>query len=281
MRKHHILLYVMLTSIAIGHTLSAKSQEERIISGIKKHSDGIAVWWAGQDSWLIKSDHILFATDLYLQENDRYEPCPITADELCKDLDILFITHEHDDHFHANTCKILSEKSDCIFVLPESCLAKAKKIGIPKNRIVISKPRQALELKGIRVNPIRALHAGADFAILYDANFQDCGYLFTVKNRTILQPGDSYLLQDHLKIGKVNVLFFSPTEHNTYIDASLILINALNPDYIFPQHHSTVKVSETNRFWSKGYPDEVRIRLSKQMQEKYHIFKQGEKMNIQ
>jgi hypothetical protein len=65
-----------------------------------------------------------------------------------------------------------------------------------------------------------------------------------------------------------------------YIDRSVILINTLNPDFIFPQHHSTIIVNEHSRFWAKGYPDEVKIRLSEPLKEKYHILKEGEKMQI-
>ena len=66
-----------------------------------------------------------------------------------------------------------------------------------------------------------------------------------------------------------------------YIDRSVILINALNPDYIFPQHHSTITVNEENRFWAKGYPDEVKIRLSQPLKDRYHIFRIGGKMVLQ
>jgi L-ascorbate 6-phosphate lactonase len=255
-------------------------QEHKMLNEIKAHSSGIAVWWTGQDSWLIKSDNLLIANDLYLQQEGRIDPLPITAEEIAPYVDIAFITHEHDDHFHARTYQTLAEKSKCTFVVPESCLEKAKKLKIPDNRIVIAKPRESFDLKGIKIQPIRAIHAGANFAILYDANFQDCGYLFTIKGKNFLQPGDSYLLEDHLRLKNVNVLFFSPTEHNTYIDASLILINTLNPDYIFPQHHSTVKSTDSNRFWTKGYPDEVKVRLSKSLKEKYFILKPGDKMEI-
>jgi len=65
-----------------------------------------------------------------------------------------------------------------------------------------------------------------------------------------------------------------------YIDRSVILINTLSPDYIFPQHHSTVAVDEGNRFWAKGYPDEVKIRLSQPLKDRYHILKPGEKKVI-
>jgi len=270
--------YVLI--LALIFSTAVIGQDKRLIDDIKSHTTGTAVWWAGQDSWLIKSDNLLISTDLYLQQEGKIEACPISPEEIAPYLDVAFITHEHDDHFNAYTYQILAEKSKCIFVLPESCLQKAKKLKIPDDRIVIAKPREPFELKGIRIEPIRAIHGGANFAILYDANLQDCGYLFTVNGKTFLQPGDSYLLEDHLRLKNVNVLFFSPTEHNTYIDCSVILINALNPDYIFPQHHSTVKYNETSRFWAKGYPDEVKIRLSKQMKEKYYLLKPGDKKEI-
>ena len=165
--------------------------------------------------------------------------------------------------------------------MPESCLPEAHKMKIPDNRIVVAKPREPFELKGIKVEPIRAIHGNANFAIYYDANLQDCGYLLTINGKTFLQPGDTYLLEDHLFIKKVNVLFVSPTEHNMYIDPSVILINALDPDYIFPQHHSTITVNEGNRFWAKGYPDEVKIRLSQSLKDRYHILKPGDKMEIE
>jgi hypothetical protein len=93
--------------------------------------------------------------------------------------------------------------------------------------------------------------------------------------------GDSVLLEDHLFLGQVDVLFFSPTEHNTYIDPSVILINELEPDYILPQHRATFRVTDANRYWTTGYPHEVKLRLSGQLQEQYHILEMGEKIVIE
>jgi len=92
--------------------------------------------------------------------------------------------------------------------------------------------------------------------------------------------GDTVLLEDHLYLKHVDLLFFSPTEHNTHIDPSMILINELEPDYIFPQHRDTYKVTPQNRYWTSGYPYEVKFRLSKTLQKNYHILEMGEKMVI-
>jgi len=256
------------------------SQASELILDIKKHNEGMALWWSGHNGWLIKSGDLLVSTDILLDYDKRALPPSLTAEELAEELDISFITHYHKDHFNRSTSKILLEKSACIFVMPESCLEIAKDLGIPMSRIRVAKPREPFELMGIKVQPLRAIHGNANFAIYSQANLQDVGYHLTIDGTTFLQPGDSYLLEDHLFLDQVDVLFFSPTEHNMYIDRSVILINTLNPDFIFPQHHSTVVVNEETRFWAKGYQEEVKIRLSKPLKERYHILKQGEKVKI-
>ncbi len=257
-------------------------QKKSLIEQIRDHNKGTTVWWAGHNSWIIKSGDMVVATDLFLEDGDRIHPSPITAQELGPELDISFITHEHGDHFNQATSKILVETSQCIFVLPESCLATANSIGIPSDRIHIARPREDYVIKGVKVKALRAIHGNKDFAIFYEANLQDCGYMINLNGTTFLQPGDSYLLEDHLFLEHVDVLFFSPTEHNMYIDRSVILINRLQPDYILPQHHSTIKYDETNRFWANGYPAEVRIRLSQDLKEQYYIMDpQGGRLDIE
>lgn len=270
-----------LTFIILG--LSSYGQEAtRMIEDIRRHKDGIGVWWAGHNSWIIKSGDLVVTTDLYLENSLRLAPAPITPEEIASEVDISFVTHAHGDHFNEYTSRILLEKSSCIFVMPESCVPVARKLNIPENRMVVAKPRESYEVAGVPVKAIRAIHGNANFAIYYEANLQDCGYVFTLNGKTFLQPGDTYLLEDHLFLKEVDVLFFSPTEHNMYIDRSVILINALDPEFIFPQHHSTIAFGKEDqyRFWAKGYPDEVKIRLSQQLKERYHILKPGEKRVI-
>ena len=257
-------------------------QSPRMIDEIRAHASGLGIWWAGHNSWIVKSGELVITTDLYLENSLRLAPSPITPEEIASEVDISFVTHAHGDHFNEYTSKVLLERSSCIFVMPESCLAVAKKLKIPDSRIVVARPRETLNVKGVEVDVIRAIHGNANFAIYYEANLQDCGYVFTVGGKRFLQPGDTYLLEDHLFLKDIDVLFFSPTEHNMYIDRSVILINTLDPEYIFPQHHSTIAFGEGDkyRFWAKGYPDEVKLRLSQQLKDRFHILKPGEKKVI-
>lgn len=254
----------------------------RMIDDIRAHRTGLGLWWAGHNSWIIKSGDLVVTTDLYLENDMRLAPSPLTPEEIAAEVDVSFITHAHGDHFNEYTSRVLLEKSSCIFVMPESCLGVARKLKIPDNRVVVAKPRESFEVQGVKVDAIRAIHGNANFAIYYDANLQDCGYVLTVGGKRFLQPGDSYLLEDHLFLKNIDVLFFSPTEHNMYIDRSVILINTLDPQYIFPQHHGTIAFGEGDRyrFWAKGYPDEVKLRLSQPLKDRFYILKPGDKMEL-
>ena len=95
-----------------------------------------------------------------------------------------------------------------------------------------------------------------------------------------MQPGDSVLLEDHLFVKHVDVLFVSPTEHNMQIDDSITLINELEPDYILPQHRDTYPVTQRSRFWTYAYTYDVQRRLSKGLQSRYHIVDMGRRFDI-
>jgi L-ascorbate 6-phosphate lactonase len=275
---------LIVGGIAPGHGQELPREQipaRRIRDEVAAHRQGLAVWWTGHNGWLIKSDGLLISTDLCTEDEGRLYQSPISAEELAPLLDVAFVTHGHGDHFHPGTCRILTEKGKCLFVLPASCLDEARKIGIPSDRIHVATPRKPFELTGVKVTPVRAIHGNAKHAVYFDANLEDCGYKIEIGGATFLQPGDSVLLEDHLFLKHVDVLFFSPTEHNMHVDSSVILINELEPAYILPQHRDTYRVKEENRFWASGYPHEVKFRLSKPLQERYRILKQGEKLTIE
>ncbi len=275
--KTGVLLLLVLVVLFSAHPLRA---QERLIDEIRAHDAGTAVWWTGHNGWLIKSGDILVGTDLILEYPGRLEPSPVSAMELAGELDVAFITHGHGDHFGRRTVRILLEHSDCIFVIPASTVDIARELGIPDDRLHVAEPRTSFTVRGVEVDALRAIHGNEKFAVYYEANLQDCGYLITLDGTTFLQPGDSVLLEDHLFLEHVDVLFFSPTEHNMYIDRSVLLINTLDPDYILPQHHGSMEYDEPNRFWAKGYPAEVRLRLSEPLRDRYHIVEPGVRVDI-
>ncbi len=238
---------------------------------------GLGLCWLGNDGWLIAGGGRIIAFDLDLgAEGLRLAPSPVAARDIASRLDAHFISHEHEDHFNTPTCQTLAEEGDCTFVIPANTVRKARAIGIPDERIVVAVPGEKVGLDWIEASALRALHGHRDFAIFEGANMQDCGYLLEMAGKRILQPGDSVLLSEHLALGHVDVLFVSPTVHNMHVDRSLTLIEALQPDYIFPQHYGTYRRTERNEFWTKGYPAELREALPEGLAARYHMLPQGE-----
>ena len=271
--------YLFLLFLIVPFGLKCQKQST-LKQEIDQHQEGVGLWWAGHSGWIIKSNDLVISTDILLDYDKRIKKPPISKNELAQILDISFVTHSHKDHFARSVSKVLIEESDCIFVIPESCLEVAKELKIPPERIKIAIPRKKFSISGINVTPIRAIHGNADFAVYYKANLKDCGYLIDIDGKRFLQPGDSFLLEDHLFLNNIDVLFFSPTEHNMHIKNSLTLINRLEPKYILPQHHSTVEVNLKTFFWAKGYQNEIKQKLSEKLKKRYYILNEGDKLLI-
>jgi L-ascorbate 6-phosphate lactonase len=284
-RRIEVIAAVVIV-LASGMLYSQKSQPgtsgEVLLAQIKSHREGIAFWWMGNSGWLIKANGLLISTDLDLEGEGKLFPPPISAALLAGELDIAFSTHHHGDHFNVPTAKILARNPRCRFVLPRTCLKAAEKAGIPLERIIVPSPGTSFEVQGLKVEPIHAIHGNQEFTVLtrepdfIESITHNCGYVFNMQDKRILQPGDSVLTEEHLNLRKIDVLFISPTVHNMYIDRSMILINRLEPAHIFPQHFGTYLETPENQFWTKGYPDELSLRLSADLKKRYHKFRQGE-----
>ncbi len=272
--------------MALAAMSGAGAQEGALVREIKAHEQGIALWWLGNDGWLIKSGGTVIAIDPDLEAGDKVQPPPVRAQELAGELDVAFVTHHHGDHCNIPTLRELARGARCSFVLPRPCLKEAAGLALPAERVIVPEPGRPFEIKGIRVEPIHAIHGNQEFTVLtrepdfVESIASNCGYVLTIGGKRLLQPGDSVLTEEHLGLKGIDALFVSPTVHNMYVDRSMILINRLEPAYIFPQHFETYRQTEENAFWTRGYPDELKARLSQTLQQRYHKLRQGQKYVI-
>lgn len=258
-----------------------------MLSHIRSHTHGLAVWWLGNAGWLIKSNDVLIATDPDLEPEGKLHQPPVTAEDLADHLTAVFITHHHTDHCNPPTLRTLAEKSRCVFVLPRTCLAALDDLELPDHRLIIPEPLQPFTVDSVRVEPIHAIHGDHDFTVLtrepgfIESIRHNCGYVFTLGGKRLLQPGDSLLTEEHLDLSDIDVLFVSPTVHNMHVDRSLILINRLEPSHIFPQHFGTYTETPDNTFWTRGYPDELEQQLSTTLKPRFHKLHQGQQFTIE
>jgi L-ascorbate metabolism protein UlaG (beta-lactamase superfamily) len=252
-----------------------------VVESLQAHKDGTAVWWVGNAGWLVKADDLLIGFDLDLSLPNKVQPPPITGDALAQHLDVVFVSHHHGDHCNVATLRALAAGSRTTFVLPATCVRRVPDLGVAADRLIVPEPLKPFTVKGVQVEPIHAIHGNQEFSVLtrepdfIESIRANVGYVVTIGGRRFLHPGDSVLTEEHLALTSIDVLFVSPTVHNMYIDRSLILINRLEPAYIFPQHFGTFRETDENRFWTRGYTDELRLRLSADLQQRYHKLDQG------
>jgi L-ascorbate metabolism protein UlaG (beta-lactamase superfamily) len=267
-------------------TTSFCTAQTTLLDQIRSHRQGTAVWWTGNAGWLIKSGDVLIGVDLDLSTQNKIQPPPITPQELAGELDAAFVTHHHGDHCNLPTIRALAQGSRTTLVLPQTCSKRLTNQTVPDGRLMAPEPGKPLKIKGIRIEPIHAIHGNQEFTVLtrepdfIDSIRQNCGYVFHVGGKRFLHPGDSVLTEQHLSLKDIDVLFVSPTVHNMYVDRSMILINRLQPAYIFPQHFGTFVQTDQNSFWTRGYPDELKLRLSDELKKRYHKLNQGQMFAI-
>jgi L-ascorbate 6-phosphate lactonase len=276
----------LLSCVALFALACPASARNGMLDQIRSHHNGIAIWWTGNAGWLVKSDNLLIGTDLTLDNDDKVQPPPVTASEIAPDLDVLLVTHHHGDHCNSETIRELVRTGKCIFVLPSPCLKELTGIKIPPERLIVPEPLHPFVVKGVRVEPIHAIHGNQEFTVLTrEPDFieniaHNCGYVYELHGKRFFEPGDSVLTEEHLSLRNIDVLFVSPTVHDMYIDRSVTLINHLQPAYIFPQHFGTYKEIEEELFWRRGYPDELRLHLTPDLQRQYHKLAQGQMFEI-
>ena len=262
--------------------LASAQQPSPVLQQIRSHHKGLAAWWVGNAGWLIKADEVLVGIDLDLSTPNKISPPVIKAEELAGELDVAFVSHHHGDHCNVPTITALAKGPRTALVLPRTCLKRITQVVIPQDRLTVPEPGRSFNIKGIAVEPIHAIHGNQEFTVLTrEADFiesirSNCGYVLNILGKRFLHPGDSVLTEEHIGLKNIDVLFVSPTVHNMYIDRSMILINRLEPAYIFPQHFGTFVVKDDNAFWTRGYPDELGLRLSASLQKRYHKLAQGE-----
>jgi L-ascorbate 6-phosphate lactonase len=278
----------LLCTIALLTSVNTAFAQEasQVLNEIRAHNKGIAVWWTGNAGWLIKADNLLIGIDLDLSTPNKISPPVIKPEELAAELDIALVSHHHGDHCNLPTIRALAQGGRTTQVLPQTCLKRVTQFPLQKDRLIVPEPGKPFEFKGLRVEPINAIHGNQEFTVLTrEPEFIDnirynCGYVLNILGKRFFHPGDSVLTEQHLSLKNIDVLFVSPTVHNMYVDRSMILINRLEPAYIFPQHFGTFVVKDDNVFWTRGYPDELKLRLSSELQKRFHKLEQGQMFAI-
>ena len=162
---------------------------------------------------------------------------PFRVEEDRKDADVIFVTHEHYDHFEPDSIKKLL-KADTILVAPESMKAEVlKKSGVSEKNCVFYVPNESYELDGLKIETVPAYNKLKPFHPKWN---KWLGYIVELDGTRYYVAGDTDVNADILKV-KCDVALIPIGGHYTMDKKQAAeYILELKPTAVIPTHYGTL-----------------------------------------
>jgi L-ascorbate metabolism protein UlaG (beta-lactamase superfamily) len=119
----------------------------------------LALCWLGQAGFIVRGSDTTALIDPFLAPHDGrlYEsglpPAAATG------VDVVLCTHEHVDHFDADSAPAITTASPgAVFVVPSPIADMVAEAGVPPERVLGVQPGDPVEVGGLRVRAVPAMH---------------------------------------------------------------------------------------------------------------------------
>ena len=152
------------------------------------------------------------------------------------DADIIFITHDHYDHYsEEDIAKVRKENS--IIVAPVNLAEKLMNIGFNRENIILVEPNNIYNIEQIKIRTIPSYNVGKKF---HPKENNWVGYILEIESISYYIPGDTDLTPENRKI-KCDVAFVPVG--GTYTmnsEEAAELVNEIKPKIAIPIHYGEV-----------------------------------------
>ena len=161
---------------------------------------------------------------------------PFKIDENYNDADIIFITHDHYDHYSEEDIDKV-KKEDSIFIVPEELLTKLLRKGYNKNDIITVEPNKQYMVEEIKFETVLAYNTNKAF---HPKENEWVGYIIELKGIKYYIAGDTDITEENKKV-KCDVAFV-PVGGTYTMDfkEAASLINEIKPKIAVPTHYGDI-----------------------------------------
>ena len=183
---------------------------------------------------------------------------PFKIEKNYNDADVIFITHDHYDHYSEEDIdKVVKKES--IIVAPEDLLTKLLKKGFKKENIIMVTPNKEYTVKGIKFKTIPAYNVNKQF---HPRANEWIGYELNIEGVIYYIAGDTDITEENQKV-KCDVAFVpvGGTFTMDYREAAE-LINKIKPKIAVPTHYGSIVGDKSDGVnFSKLVSPEIKVEI--------------------
>ena len=189
---------------------------------------------------MLENIEVLYHSSIRINKEKTIYIDPFKIDRNYNDADIVFITHDHYDHYSEEDIdKVINENTTII--IPEELLTKLLKKGINKNAIITVEPNKNYMVQGIKFETISAYNTNKTF---HPKENGWVGYIIIINGIRYYIAGDTDITEENKQV-KCDVAFV-PVGGTYTMDfkEAASLINEIKPKIAIPIHYGSVVGTE-------------------------------------
>ena len=185
---------------------------------------------------MLENVEVLYHSSIKIKDNKIIYIDPFKIDKDYNDADIVFITHDHFDHYSEEDIdKVINENTTII--IPEELLTKILRKGINKNAVITVESNKEYMVQGIKFETIPAYNTNKTF---HPKENDWVGYIITLDGIRYYIAGDTDITEENRKV-KCDVAFVpvGGTYTMNYSEAAE-LVNIIKPKIAVPIHYGSI-----------------------------------------
>lgn len=185
---------------------------------------------------MLNNIEVLYHSSIRINKEKTIYIDPFKIDRNYNDADIIFITHDHYDHYSEEDIdKVINENA--VIVIPEELLTKVLKKGINKNAIITVEPNQKYMVQGIKFETVPAYNTNKTF---HPKENGWVGYVIEINGIKYYIAGDTDITEENKKV-KCDVAFV-PVGGTYTMDfkEAAQLVNQIQPKVAVPIHYGSL-----------------------------------------